>query len=595
MAGAFVGGVAFDENGQLASPPPASRAYAGGRFDVSSNGVYFTGPPDKNGNEPAPKWISSPLYVVAKTRDAKSGEWGRLLEWHDDDDVKHQWAMPIALLQGEGVDVRQELARLGLRIAPGKGARDLLAAYLQIWEVRDRARCVDRLGWHGAVFVTPSEAIGADAETVVFQNASAVEPALSESGTAEEWREAVAALAASNSRLVFALSVAFAGPLAEIAGEDGGGFHLRGASSSGKSTALKLAASVWGNPNAYPRLWRSTANGLEGLAALHNDGLLILDELSQMDPKEAGEAAYLLANGQGKARASRTGAARNSPRWRLLFLSAGEESLSSLMARAGRKTNAGQEIRMADIEADAGKTMGIFETLHGFATPAALALGLKDAATRYHGAVGTRWLRHVVADRGSFAERISDGIACFVESCVPRGAAGQVVRVARRFALAAVAGELASGYGLTGWANGEATAAAGTCFSAWLDAFGGCGNREERALMVQVRGFFEAHGASRFEDIAYAGKDRRVIARAGFYRAIGEDDDTREYLVLPEAFSHELCKGFDVKMAARTLMEADWLIPGSDGRPTQKPRIPGMGPTRVYVFSPAMWGEDAAA
>ncbi|CEK09175.1 DUF927 domain-containing protein [Legionella hackeliae] len=39
---------------------------------------------------------------------------------------------------------------------------------------------------------------------------------------------------------------------------------------------------------------------LEGLASLHNDGLLILDELSQMDPREAGEAAYLLANGQGK-------------------------------------------------------------------------------------------------------------------------------------------------------------------------------------------------------------------------------------------------------------------------------------------------------
>lgn len=595
MSNAFGGSATFDDDGRLAAPPPTSRAYGGGRFDISPSGVYFTGPPDKNGNEPAPKWISSPLYVVAKTRDAKSGEWGRLLEWRDDDGVKHQWAMPIALLQGEGVDVRQELARLGLRIAPGKGARDLLAAYLQVWEVKARARCVDRLGWHGTVFVTPSEAIGADAETVVFQNASAVEPALSECGTVEEWRKAVASLAAGNSRLVFALSVAFAGPLAEIAGEDGGGFHLRGASSSGKSTALKLSASVWGDPNAYPRLWRSTANGLEGLAALHNDGLLILDELSQMDPREAGEAAYLLANGQGKARASRTGAARQSPRWRLLFLSAGEESLSSLMARVGRKTNAGQEIRMADIEADAGKGMGIFERLHGFASPAALALGLKDAAMHHHGAVGTRWLRHVVADRANLAERISDGLTCFVGSCVPHDAAGQVVRVARRFALAAVAGEMASGYGLTGWEDGEATAGAAACFAAWLDAFGGCGNREERALLIQVRGFFEAHGASRFEDVAYAGKDRRVIARAGFYRTISEDDDTREYLVLPEAFSHEVCKGFDVKMAARTLVAAGWLAPGSDGRPTQKPRIPGMGPTRVYVFSPAMWGEDAAA
>lgn len=117
---------------------------------------------------------------------------------------------------------------------------------------------------------------------------------------------------------------------------------------------------MWGDPSAYPRLWRATANGLEGLAALHNDGLLILDELSQIDPKEAGEAAYLLANGQGKARASRTGTARQSARWRLLFLSAGEESLTALMARVGRKVNAGQEIRLADLDADAGAGMGAF-------------------------------------------------------------------------------------------------------------------------------------------------------------------------------------------------------------------------------------------
>ena len=136
---------------------------------------------------------------------------------------------------------------------------------------------------------------------------------MSESGTADEWRDSVAALAAGNTRLVFALSVAFAGTLAEIAGEDSGGFHLRGASSSGKSTALKLAASVWGNPSTYVRLWRGTVNGLEGLATLHNDSLLILDEIGQIDPNDAGEAAYLLANGQGKARASRNGSCPFSP------------------------------------------------------------------------------------------------------------------------------------------------------------------------------------------------------------------------------------------------------------------------------------------
>jgi uncharacterized protein (DUF927 family) len=559
--------------------------YGGGRFEISPHGVFFIGT-DKDGNELSPRWICSPLSVVAMTRDAKSGEWGRLLEWRDDDQVRHQWAMPLELLQGDGSDVRRELARLGLSIAPSKAARDLLASFLQVWPVQARARCVERLGWYGAVYVTPAESIGQDDEIVVFQNAHALEPAFAVSGTAEEWRDSVAALASGNSRLVFALSVAFAGALAEVVGEDSGGFHLRGGSSSGKSTVLKAAASVWGDPSTYPRLWRATANGLEGLAALHNDGLLILDELSQIDPKEAGEAAYLLANGQGKARASRTGTARQSARWRLLFLSAGEESLTALMARAGRKVNAGQEIRLADIEADAGAGMGAFEVLHDQPSPAALALAVKDAAIRYHGAVGLAWLRCIVADRPKLADFIADGIRQFVEEFAPTDAAGQVLRVARRFALVAVAGELATHYGLTGWPEGEAINAARKCFEVWLESFGGTGNREERAMLSQVRAFFEAHGASRFEDVT-ATTDQRIPNRAGFYRT--DTNGAREFMVLPEAFKRDVCQGFDVKAVTAVLVKAGWLAKGEGSRATQKPRLPGLGPTRCYVLTGRMW------
>jgi uncharacterized protein (DUF927 family) len=493
------------------SPESMTCSYGGGTFDVSHRGVFFIGT-DKDGNEQPPRWICSPLSVVAKTRDAKSHEWGRLLEWRDDDDVRHQWAMPLELLQSDGTDMRRELARMGLSIAPGKAQRDLLASYVQVWPVEHRARCVERLGWHGAVYVTPSESIGQEDELVVFQNAHAIDPALSTAGSLDEWRTSVAQLSAGNSRLVFALSAAFAGPLADVAGEESGGFHLRGGSSSGKTTALKVASSVWGNPNSYPRLWRATANGLEGLAALHNDGLLILDELSQIDPKEAGEAAYLLANGQGKARASRTGAARQSARWRLLVLSAGEESLTALMARAGRQANAGQEIRLADIDADAGAGMGMFEVLHDQPSPAALALALKDAAIRNYGTAGIAWLRSIVADRATLPDTIAVGIKGFVDDLVLGNAAGQVLRVARRFALVAIAGELATYYGVTGWASGEATTAARKCFMAWLESFGGIGNREDRNILSQVRAFLETHGASRFEDI-HAPGDQRITNR----------------------------------------------------------------------------------
>ena len=463
--------------------------YAGGRFKVSEQGVYFLGK-DKDGVDLPARWVCAPLYVLAKTRDAASGEWGRLLKWKDDDEVVHQWAMPIALLQGDASEVRRELAALGLAISPNRITRDLLASYLQVFPVENRVRCVDRLGWHQEVFVTANEIIGDQSESIVFQNTQALEPVAKSSGTVDDWKNSIGRLAAKNSRLVFAVSCAFAPSLAFLVNEDSGGFHLRGASSSGKSTALKVAASVWGDPAKYNRLWRATANGLEGLAAMHNDGLLILDELSQIDPKQAGEAAYLLANGQGKTRASKEGLARAANQWRLLFLSAGEESLTGLMARAGLKANVGQEIRLADIEADADEGMGIFECLHEYISPASLALALKEFTAKYHGAVGIEWLKAIVKDKEHLPKALSESMSKFVDKCTNPSMTGQAMRVARRFALVAMTGELATHYGFTGWTNGDATKAATVCFKTWLDAFGSNGNTRRKSDSFTSQGLF---------------------------------------------------------------------------------------------------------
>jgi uncharacterized protein (DUF927 family) len=313
-------------------------AYGGGQFIVNEKGVLFV--EGEEGDEKE-TWLCSPVHVIAETRDNRGNAWGRLLRWNDLDRTPHQWAMPMELLGGDNSEVFRELLRQGVRIAAGRKAKELLIAYLQVWKCDKRARCVERMGWHDGVYALPDKTLGQTDEIIVFQNPHPTEAALLQAGTLEGWRDTVAKLAAGNSRLVFALSVAFAAALAELAGEASGGFHLRGASSTGKSTALRLAASVWGCPDKYPRLWRATSNGVEGLAALHNDGLLILDELAQCDPCQAGEVAYMLGNGQGKTRANRTGAAREAARWRLLFLSAGEQSLSELMARAGHKTLAG--------------------------------------------------------------------------------------------------------------------------------------------------------------------------------------------------------------------------------------------------------------
>lgn len=53
---------------------------------------------------------------------------------------------------------------------------------------------------------------------------------------------------------------------------------------------------------------------------------------------------------------------------------------------------------------------------------------------------------------------------------LPPDAAGQVARVAKRFALIGAAGEMATTAGITGWPDGTAFEAAHRCFQDWLEA-----------------------------------------------------------------------------------------------------------------------------
>ncbi len=573
--------------------PDPEHNVPGGFFRLTPAGVSHIGF-DKEGKLTEPFWLSSPVYIKALTRDPGGREWGRLLAWPDRDGKLHEWAMPMELLQGDGSEVRAYLAAGGAEISTAGRARNLFNSYLQLWPVQARARCTQRPGWHNGVYVMPDQVIGDDSEKVVFQNISPVEPAFSVSGSVEAWRDNVACLAEGNSRVVFAISAAFAAPLAALVNIEGGGFHFRGGSSTGKTTALIVAGSVWGG-SSFRRAWRTTGNGLEGIAAIHNDNLLVLDELSEIDPREAGAAAYMLANGQGKTRANKNGEARKANRWRVIFLSAGEETLSALMAKAEKRSNAGQELRMADIEAEAGSGMGMFENIHDMASPGTFAVEIKSSAEKYHGAAGVEFLRQVVKYRAVIAEKLVDGIGQFVKELNIPPQSAQAGRVARRFALVAAAGEAATALGLTGWPEGEADRAAKKCFSSWLANYGGHVNREETTVLQQVKAFFEAHESSRFEYLG--GTDgQRVINRVGFWRYRGEN---KEYLVLPEVFKGEICKGLDHRSALKILERRGWFEPGRE-KPAQLVHLAGgaekdgkiITKWKVYVFNSKIWESE---
>jgi putative DNA primase/helicase len=553
------------------------------RFDCSDRGVwYYDGGDDKWW------WVCSMLKITAFTRDAKNESWGRLLEFDDMDGTHHAWAMPMELLKGDGTEYRGTLLSMGLQIAASGNARNLLTQYIQTSQVEQRARCVERTGWHGNVFVMPDRTIGEDEERILFQSASATPGTFRQKGKLGTWQANVATLCAGNSRLVFAVSAAFAAPLLHVTGMESGGVHLRGDSSTGKTTALRAAASVWGGME-YLQRWRATDNGLEALAAQHSDCLLVLDELSQVDPKAAGEVAYMLANGGGKARANRNGGLRDPASWRILFLSSGEAGLSEHMAEAKKKPKAGQEIRLLDIPSDAGAGLGMFENLHSYANGATFSKALTEAACKHYGTAAQPYITKLVEHHDMVAEWIKKAQRDFAHTHIDDGAGGQVYRAALRFALIGAAGELATKWAITGWQPGEAMQSAVTCYKAWLAQRGGAGNLEELNMLAQVRRFFEAHGEARFTDWdrPVSNTDShppRTIQRAGYRKhntetvADGRGNDIAvmrtEYYALPETFKQEVCAGFDYRVVCKLLLRHGCLMTEGKGY-TRKERLPG--------------------
>jgi uncharacterized protein (DUF927 family) len=538
-----------------------SKATMSGVFQLREDGVYYIDPEEENG----PMRICGPLKITAMTRAADSENWGRLLEWRDYDGKLHRWAMPASLLAGSGEEYRRRLLDGGLDIGIGPKTRERLGTYILTTRVASRVTCTDRIGWHAGSFVLPDICIRRPgAELVLYQTDAEPDHRLNVRGTGDEWREHVGALCAGNSRLVLAASCAFAGTLLEMLGVENGGIHLVCPSSKGKTTTLIVAGSVLGGggTDGYKETWRTTANGIEATAAAHNDLTLVLDEIGQIDARDAADAAYLLANGQGKGRMSRTTGLRRRLGWRLLCLSSGELTLADHSASAGKRTRGGAEVRLLNIGADIGGGMGLFEDLHGCASADAFADLLKGRALKYYGAPIRAFLEKVVENREEIVKRWAEYRAAFVSEHTET-ASGEVKRAAVRLALIAYAGEMATKWRITGWEEDEPKRAAGSGLLNWINTRGGAAAQaDDEAAIRQVQRVIEAHGSSRFESATLRVNTKtgdelleRIVNRLG-YRESGEDG---EYWILPESFRKEVCAGFDYRAVCHALDKKGYL------------------------------------
>lgn len=187
-------------------------------------------------------------------------------------------------------------------------------------------------------------------------NFAAMFQTVHERGSFEKWRQMAAEVRAMSVTAKIVLAASFASPLLQPLGCLPFFVHLWGVDSgTGKTVALMVAASVWGDPavGSYVKTFDGTAVGMEKTAAFLNNLPLCLDEL-QLAKDAKGKTnfdVYRLAQGVGRTRGNRSGGVDRTPTWQNCILSTGESPLT------GQASGAGAVNRVIDIECKANSVV----------------------------------------------------------------------------------------------------------------------------------------------------------------------------------------------------------------------------------------------
>lgn len=207
-------------------------------------------------------------------------------------------------------------------------------------------KCIGRLGY------IPDEGFSPFVDGLIFDgdaNFRSLFSAVHPQGSEEKWLDMAREVRGMSTTAKIILAASFASVLIEPLNCLPFFVHLWGVDSgTGKTVALMVAASVWGDPTvgSYVKTFDGTVVGMEKTAAFLNNLPFCLDEL-QLAKDNKGRTrfdVYKLAQGVGRTRGNKSGGVDLTPTWRNCILTTGESPLT------GTASGAGAINRVIDIE-----------------------------------------------------------------------------------------------------------------------------------------------------------------------------------------------------------------------------------------------------
>lgn len=330
-------------------PEPYVRGKAGGIYrkaDAQEGEPLFIYPYD--------------LYVVKRMRDPNEGG-VVLLRSHTPKDGVEEFTIPNSKIT-EPAEVRKELAKRDILLAPKPFA--LLVDYIirSAQNLRHRKKAEqmrNQFGWADAdsKFIIGDREISV--EGTFHSPPSSMTRALAEymapTGTLKEWKEVFDLYGLPGMEgAAFAAATAFGAPLLKFSGQRGAIINLVNTKSgTGKTTTLHLCNSVWGHPEKLCAKKDDTFNSKVFKIGVMNNLPITFDEMSNTEPKQLSELAYLVTQGTGKDRmkASSNELRMNLTSWQTISLCSSNHSFYEKLESL-KNTPQGEMMRIIEYSLD---------------------------------------------------------------------------------------------------------------------------------------------------------------------------------------------------------------------------------------------------
>lgn len=549
------------------------------KFSSEEDGLYY-----REGDDRKTK-ICSCLKVKAKVRNPGGSGWGRLIEIKKPDGSTEEFYLSMADIMGKGAEtLKSILLDKGLELEIGRAVVTRLQEYLQGSPTLPQGIVVQQPGWiTDKSYMLPDKQLGQTDDKVFFSGS--VLDIHGCAGTLEEWQKEVGRLCKGNPILVFVTSYAFTPPLLKLLKMEGGGVHLYGASSQGKTSIAVVAGSIWGGDGnrGYLHQWRATDNAIEAIAAAHNDGLLVLDEIGQATSETISNTAYMLTNGQGRKRMKSDASIRKTYTWLTNFLSTGEVTIDDKIEEDKRQVaRAGQSIRVLDIPLDAGKGLDQFPNLHDFETSREFIDTLRENACEYYGSPIRAFMDKLCGDVQGISVQLEARMKSYVSEWCPKDAGSQVQRAAKRFALIGAVGELAIEWNILPYCKDHAAKAAKTWFHVWIESRDGTENREIQKTIRAIKDFLDTcKEKESYEGHELFGTVNNRLMHVGWVCDGGDS-----YLIIPKIFM-DLIQGVNKKAIVKLFIERGWMKPFKLSQSSDTKSIGGTN-KRGFLIYPKM-------